>query len=144
MHRRPALASIGWSDADGIAWLTAFTVAMPVVAAAFARWGTPRVDVMWPFHRAGIVGPSCGLTRAVVALARGDPGRAWHFNPAVYLVVVGAVVLIGRAVVGVTAGRWLAIRLAHPRLVVAVGLALAGLLWANQQLHADFLLHHLR
>lgn len=143
MHRL-ALASIGWSAADGIPWLTAFAVAMPVLAAAFARWGIPPVDLMWSFHRAGVVGPFCGLTRAVVALARGDPGRAWRFDPAVYLVVAGAAALIARAALGVTTGRWLVISPAHPRFAVAVASALAGLLWVNQQLHADFLLHHLR
>ena len=35
----------------------------------------------------GIACPGCGITRASVALARGDFARAWHFHPFVYLLV---------------------------------------------------------
>lgn len=144
MQRRRSVAWISWSDVDGIPSITALAAVTPVLAAIFARWGIPRVDPMWLFHWAGVVGPSCGLTRAVVALARREPGRAWRFNPAGYVVFGGAVVLLARAAVGLMARRWLVIRPACPRLAVAGAAVAFILLWVNQQSHAAYLLHHVR
>lgn len=118
-------------------------VVLPPVAVAFARWGIPPLDVMWPMHRLGIVGPSCGLTRAVVALARGEPGRAWQFNPSGFVVAAAVVTLVARALVAVVSGRWFEPVL-RVRRTGAVAVAATVALWANQQAHAQFLLHHLR
>lgn len=91
---------------------------------------------MWPLYRLGVVLPSCGLTRGVVALARGDLAAAWQWNPASSLAAVAAATGVLRAAVGAATGRWLHVHV-RPRwwLLVVATLAVA-LLWVNQWDHA--------
>ena len=80
------------------------------------------------------------MTRAAAALAGGHTGRAWAFNPAVFVLASASAALIVRAAYGRWAGRWLAVVVGYRR---AVGVALVALtlaLWANQQLHASVLI----
>lgn len=130
--------TIGWTDKDTIRWLTALAVTGPFLAIAMARWGTPPLDPMWQFHRVGIVGPTCGLTRATVALARGDLRAAWRFNPAALAVAAAGCGLIGRAAFAAVSGRWLDIRVDR-RLLWALAPVLL-VLSVNQQLHAAILI----
>ena len=96
---------------------------------------------MWPMYKLGVVLPSCGITRGVTEIFRGDFGRAWRFNPASFVVVAAAVFILGRALVK---------RPFTPAAITSptlrrIGAAVAGAallaLWVNQQLHADFLIH---
>ena len=112
-----------------------------VGGAVMAVVGIPNVPLMWPMYRFGIVLPSCGLTRGVVEIFRGDFARAWRFNPASF-VVVGASALVLAAV----ATRYELTQHAEAspllRRVVAIALGAALIvLWINQQLHAEFVMH---
>ena len=133
-----------WSDRDGARLPTAAALAVWPLALAFSAVGLPRVDLMWQFHRVGLVGPTCGLTRAAVALASGDAARAWMFNPAVFVLAAAAAALAARAAVGRATGRWLVLRLPRHWSAAALAAVLVAGLWANQQSHAALLLSALR
>lgn len=133
-----------WSHRDGARLLTLAALAVWPLALAFSKVGLPRVDLMWQFHRAGLVGPTCGLTRAAVALAGGDAARAWMLNPAVFLLAVAPPALAARAAVGIATCRWLVLRLPRHWSAAALAAALVAGLWANQQSHAALLLSALR
>lgn len=89
---------------------------------------------MWPLYRLGIVLPGCGLTRGVVAAARGDLAGAWRWNPASLLVVLGGRRRVARAGVGRTTGWWLSVRVAPCAWLVGLGLAALVLLWVTSGL----------
>ena len=129
--------------ADRWVLLTVGAAVVLVFGPLFAVLGMPRADSMAAFHRVGLVGPTCGLTRGVVAVFRGEVGRAWAFNPASLLVVLAAVGGAIRAIVGLTGHGWVAVRMRWSRRSTLVVLLATGLLWANQQAHAGFILHHL-
>lgn len=128
-----------WSREDRFPRLTTFLIAGALGAIALAIFGLPPVDIHEPTHYLGIMGPSCGMTRAVRWTARGDLLRAWRFNPAVFLLAAAAVVVAGRAAFGRLTGRWIEVHL-RGRLVTTVVLVALALLWLNQQHHADFIM----
>jgi hypothetical protein len=53
-----------------------------LAAGVLAVVGLPPVDLHGPLHRLGIMDPLCGMTRGVVAVLRGQLGRAVAYNPA--------------------------------------------------------------
>ena len=129
-------------------YLGASTCAMVLLAAAavFSKTGVPKTPLMWPMYRVGVVLPSCGLTRAVTAVFRGDLHRAWMFNPASFLVVAVAAALTLRLVIGIATGHWIALPsvAATPRFVLVLLAAATAGLWINQQAHAGLLMHAMR
>lgn len=136
--------ALRWTDHDAWPALSMGAVAIVALGPLFAGVGLPDVPVMWPYHQLGVVFPSCGLTRGVVAIFRGDLVRAWKFNPASFLALALAAVLVVRAAVGVLAGRWLTLQILPRRVhLLVAGLAVVAL-WAHQQRNAQFILHHLR
>lgn len=68
-------------------------IALGLAAAPCAKW---MLDVLPDCYIAqmGLPCPSCGGTRAVAALCRGDVVTAWGFHPAVVLVVLYVIVLL--------------------------------------------------
>lgn len=76
--------------------LLVMSLSVPVAAWLLEVRGEQQVAVRWidftlpgtcSFYRVtGIPCPGCGLTRCFVSLAHGDWRRAWHFNPAGFLV----------------------------------------------------------
>lgn len=76
---------------------TAFLVGLGAVAAWSSLSGLAPGDVTLvpcPFHAVtGVPCPGCGMTRACVAVARGDLAAAWGFHPFALLVVPLAVVI---------------------------------------------------
>lgn len=128
-----------WTNHDAHANLTRLAAAMVGLAFAFAIFGLPPFGLHAPPHYAGVMAPTCGLTRGVVALARGSLADAVRYNPASILVVAGAFGVLVRAVAGAYAGRWLHIRV-RPSLVGWAVLGIAAVALAvNQQLHAGLL-----
>jgi hypothetical protein len=106
-------------------------------AFVLALVGLPPVSIHEPTHFLGIMGPSCGLTRAVRLLAQGDLAGAWRYNPGSFALAAAAGLLLARAVVGITSRRWLDVTVQRSRLMwVAVLVPLVSL-WVNQQAHVS-------
>lgn len=110
-----------------------------VLAVVLAIVGLPPISIHEPAHFLGIMGPSCGLTRASVFLARGELGEAWRCNPGSFVLAAIAGFIVARGMVGRLCGRWLEITFRHPRLLRVVVGAGVVLLWVNQQRHAALL-----
>ncbi|MHB9857545.1 DUF2752 domain-containing protein [Streptomyces sp. YIM S03343] len=120
-------------------WCAAAAVVL-VAGAAMAVWGMAPVDLHEPTHFAGIMSPSCGLTRAVVSVLRGDVATSWRYNPAGLLVVMVSAVVLVRLVVGSAVGRGPVLRVRLGRLGwIALGLALL-VLEIRQQGQAQLLM----
>lgn len=123
---RDPLAGLTWAAAGGL-----------VVAALLARLGMPPVNLHSPLHVAGIMDPLCGMTRGSAATLRGDLRRAWWYNPASPLVILGGLAVLARWVVGRVTGGWLSARVKVTRVPVAVAGVVLAALELNQQLHVD-------
>jgi hypothetical protein len=119
--------------------VTRLTLAGWLAAVALAVVGVPRADLHGPLHFVGIMDPLCGGTRAAYLLAHGQWAAAWSYNPVVFPLAVAAVLLVCRAVVGWSTGRWLAVHLADRRLLMLVLFVALAALEVRQQLHADLL-----
>lgn len=136
--------TLRWEPTDRHWWLTALAAAAVAVAAAMAIVGLPPVDLHGPLHRAGIMDPFCGGTRAARYTAQGRLDEAWRYNPLSILVVLGGVAAIVRAIVGITARRWLILSVAwtprRRRIALATVLLLLVALEVRQQLRADLLM----
>ncbi|MGW9028089.1 DUF2752 domain-containing protein [Streptomyces sp. NPDC055722] len=97
---------LGWETPNTRWWLWGAAGAVVVVAGAMmAVWGMFPVDLHEPTHFAGIMSPTCGLTRSVVAVFRGDVGMAWRYNPLGPLVALASGAALTRLVAGAVAGR---------------------------------------
>lgn len=103
-------------------------------------FGLPPIDIHAPTHYLGLMAPTCGLTRAVVAAARVEVARSLAFNPLGVVLVAGAVVGTARHLVGLATGRWLNLH-RHPRWPVgALAAGAVAALAVLQQSRADLLL----
>ena len=131
--------TLQWAATDRhFKWLRLAAIGS-VIAFALAVFGLPPVSIHEPTHFLGIMGPSCGMTRAVRLLARGDLSGAWRYNPGSFVLAAAAGLLLARAVVGITTGRWLEIAVHRPRLVWAGLLISSVALWVNQQAHVSLI-----
>jgi len=110
-----------------------------LAAAILAVVGLPPVDLHGPLHRVGVMDPLCGMTRGTVALLRGRLSRAVAYNPASPLLVAGALLALGRWLVGRLTGRWLEVAFRRTPLTLGIAAALVLALWINQQAHAALL-----
>jgi hypothetical protein len=128
-----------WEQADRHPTLAPLAAAGLLAAGVLAVLGLPPVDLHGPLHRLGIMDPLCGMTRGTVAVLHGRLGLAVAYNPASPLLVVGAVLELGRWLVGRLTGRWLDATLRRTPLTVGIAAALVLALWANQQAHAALL-----
>ncbi|MEV5449542.1 DUF2752 domain-containing protein [Streptomyces sp. NPDC052535] len=109
-------------------WLGAGGAVVVGAGVAMAVWGMFPVDLHEPTHYAGIMAPTCGLTRSVVAVFRGDVAMAWRYNPAGLLVAVAAVAALARLLAGVFDLRGPVLRVRPGRIGwMVLGLALVAL-----------------
>lgn len=144
----PSTLEFRWDRFDGHSGLTRvltlLALALIAAAVAMAVVGLPPVDLHGPLHKMGIMDPLCGGTRAARYTLRGQFVEAWRYNPLGIVVVVGSVLVVARAVVGVVGRRWLNIRLQMTprgrRLLLAALVVLLVLLEIRQQLRADLLM----
>lgn len=86
------------------AWALAIVVAIVIAAVSPATGavivgGTPRCPMLF---LTGIECPFCGMTRASVALARGDVHAALAYHPLAPLVLVGVLFLLAIVALGRT------------------------------------------
>ncbi|MFF7642955.1 DUF2752 domain-containing protein [Streptomyces canus] len=132
---------MGWEPPNARWWWLGSAGAVVVLAgAAMAVWGMFPVDLHEPTHYAGIMAPTCGLTRSVVAVFRGDLPMAWRYNPAGLLVAAVSVAILARLVAGVFVGRGPVLRVRPGRIGwIVLGLALLALEF-RQQDQADLLM----
>lgn len=112
-------------------------------AAALAIVGLPPLDMHGPLHKWGIMDPLCGGTRAARFAAQGNLAEAWRYNPLSIVVVLSALLVVGRSTVGLVTRRWVNIELRWTRRrrfwVIAVVVTLLALLEVRQQGRADLL-----
>ena len=128
-------------DTNTMVWTTRLLFIGAAVAAGFAVLGLPPVSLPMPTFAIGLVTPTCGLTRASTALARGDLATAWAFNPASFLVASWSLFALGRWVVGSARGRWLNLRFRPTRAAWTYLAAAFVILGVNQQMHAELIMH---
>lgn len=132
-------ASVEFADHDRYRWAAPLAVAGGGVALAMAVFGLPPVDFHGPLHYLGMMGPVCGMTRAVRHFARLELSTAMRYNPAVPLVALSGAGVVCRWVYGRITGRWAEIRVHWtPSLVVLVTIAVVALA-VRQQAHVDLL-----
>ena len=135
---KPLLVGAVVEPVDRHRWLLPLTLTGGLVAVALGLFGLPPLDSMGWLDDLGYVAPTCGGTRSVLWLARGDLARSWSYNPlGILLALVGVAALV-RAAVGATRGRWVNVRVG--RLVIPVAIIAVTVLWANQWAHRDLIL----
>jgi len=139
MGRLQLPVRLWWAQADQHPMLAPLAATGLLVGGVLAVVGLPPVDLHGPLHRLGIMDPLCGMTRGVVAVLRGQLGRAVAYNPASPLLVAGAVLTLGRWLVGRLTGRWLDATLRRTPATVGIAAAVVLVLWVNQQAHAALL-----
>lgn len=121
--------------------LTWFMGAGIVLAGIFAFVGLPPFDLPMPTWAFGVVTPTCGLTRASTALAKGQFATAWAFNPAAYVLAATAIAAVARFTYAMFTKRWVNVSLRPTRLFWACLGALIVVWWVNQQMHADLIMN---
>jgi hypothetical protein len=136
-HPRRPILSI--DATDRWPWLAPI-VGLGLVGALYLRVvGLPGADLHGPLHRAGIMDPLCGGTRATLMLVRGDIVASWSWNPLVPLLAVACLAILIRLVVGLATGRW--VTLGGSRRWWTTGtIALLLVIEINQQLQAQRLI----
>jgi uncharacterized membrane protein YfcA len=109
-----------------------------MIGALLAIFGLPTADLHGPLHYLGVMDPLCGGTRSVYLTLHGDLHNAVRYNPAGPVLVLAAVMMLIRAAVGWSTGRWFGVRMPRQIVIPVVVLALVAL-EVNQQLHAALL-----
>lgn len=122
-------------------WLAAGAAAVLALGKLFSVFGLPPINTMGPMYSAGLVSPTCGLTRSVTAITSGEFSLAWRFNPGGFLVVAALVAMLGRWAVGRATGRWVSIVVEDWRVPIATVVVLTIALGINQQMNADFVIN---
>lgn len=139
-RRRPAPpVSVALSGRDEMRTWTHGSLLVVVFVPVVAVLDVPPLPLMAALHEAGIIVPSCGLTRGLRAVARVDLAEAWRWNPASLFVAFATSVGLARALVGGMSGRWLTLRLSSARWLWALAGGALALLWANQWAQATLL-----
>lgn len=130
--------TVGPEDQQRI--ITRLAVGGLMLAALLAIVGGLPVDLPMPTHLVGWVEPTCGLTRGSTAIARGDPGLAWRYNPASFAVIAFGVLGLARALIGGLAGKWVNVDARIGPVGWAVLLGGLVLLGLHQQANAQFVM----
>jgi hypothetical protein len=92
------------------------TLAAGAVLAGVNGLSGGRIGLPCPFHAlTGLNCPFCGTTRMAAALLQGDPGRAWSFNPPMFVVLPIVALLVGYMLLAWTLERFTRFRPPRPR-----------------------------
>lgn len=128
------------SDSDTAPWLTWLSALGLGAAVVLAVVGGLPFDIPMPTYRFGVVTPTCGLTRGSTAIARGDLGLAWQYNPAAFLTIGLGAIGLTRSIVGFTTRQWVTVNCTRSRTAwVLIGVAIVAFA-AYQQSNADFIM----
>jgi uncharacterized membrane protein YfcA len=136
--RRRNLAHLSVSQRDELSAWTWIALTGLGIALLLAIVGLPHADLHGPLHYLSVMDPLCGGTRSVYLTLHGQLADAVRYNPAGPLIVVAAVVLLIRAVVGWSTGRWLSVHVPR-RVLIPIAVVAIVALEVNQQLHAALL-----
>lgn len=131
--------SVVFADRDRYRWAAPLAIAGGAAALTMAVFGLPPVNLHGPPHYLGVMGPVCGMTRAVRYFARLDIATAVFYNPAVPFVVLAGAAVLSRWAYGRGTGRWAELRVHWTPLLVLVVTAAVVALAARQQAYADLL-----
>ncbi|WP_232828705.1 DUF2752 domain-containing protein [Kribbella monticola] len=94
----------------------AATLAGGAVLAGVNSLSNGRIGLPCPFHAiTGLNCPFCGTTRMAAAFLQGDPGRAWSYNPPMFVVLPVVAALVGYMLLTWTLERLTRFRLPRPR-----------------------------
>lgn len=127
-------------DHDALPWLVGIALTGLLGALALRWFGLPGADLHGPLHRAGIMDPFCGGTRATFVLSRGDVVGAWSWNPIVVLLAAAILLVLARTVVGTVTKRWMNLYVPR-RYAVGSLVVLMVVVEINQQMQADRLMN---
>ena len=138
---RVAHVAVDVASDDQMGRMTSLAIGGLIVAAVLALMGGLPFDLPMPTHAIGWVEPSCGLTRGSTAIARGDFGLAWRYNPLSFAAMGFGLAGVARAAVGLATGRWLTIDVQVGAIGWLLAVATVVALWLYQQSHAEFVMH---
>lgn len=133
--------AVGIDDRDEQPAISTLAIGGVVAALVLAAIGGFPLDTPMPTHAFGWVSPTCGLTRGSTAIARGDFGVAWHYNPLAFAVMAFGAFGIVRYLAGITTRRWLTVHLHLGRHAWYIAAAAILVFWLYQQQHAEFIIH---
>ena len=139
MTTSPSVRRIWVERHDGHVVATLFGITVLGAGSLFAVFGLPGLPLHGPLHYLGVMGPLCGMTRAVTALLRGEIAMALAYNPAAPLALLASIVLTARALAGVLSGVWWNAQWHVSRRVIVILVAAAVGLAVRQQLRASLL-----
>ena len=129
-----------WATLDAHPTWCRWVVAAAFAAVSLAAFGLPPISIHGPLHFVGIMGPTCGLTRAVRFVALGDIAAALRYNPSVLLLPGMALAVLARTGVGRLTGRWLELSIRWQSVRVALPVAVAvAVLTIRQQANVGLL-----
>jgi uncharacterized membrane protein YfcA len=109
-----------------------------MIGVLLAVFGLPPVGLHGPLHYLGVMDPLCGGTRSVYLTLRGHLHDAVRYNPAGPVLVLAGVIVLIRAAVGWSTGRWIGVHVPQRIVIPVVVVALVALA-VNQQLHVALL-----
>lgn len=102
----PGFGSLQVGTVDRHPRLVWIAAAGLVTAMLLGTFGMPPIGLHLPTHDLGIMGPLCGMTRAVARAAVGDLAASWRHNPGGLVLVAGAWGAIVRTAIGRRTRRW--------------------------------------
>ena len=131
---------ISFGDTDEMRWLSRAVAFGAAAAVILALIGGMPFALPMPTHGIGMVTPTCGLTRASIAIARGDMASAWRFNPAAFVLAGIGIAVAVRTAWGLARHRWVNLRLTPTAPRIAVAVVVLAAWWTYQQSNAQFIM----
>lgn len=132
--------ALRWENQDRHVALTQLAGVGLAAALLMAVFGQPPYGFHGPLHYLGIMSPTCGMSRGVMWLTRGELALAWEYNPASLVALPAGVVALIRAVIGRLTGRWPNVFVRWTWWILGPLLAALVTLAVRQQLHAELLM----
>lgn len=132
--------ALSWENYDRHSAMTQLAGVGLVAAFVVAVFGQPPYGFHGPLHYLGIMSPTCGMSRGLMWLTRGNLALAWEYNPASLLLAPAGLVAFTRALFGRATGRWPNLRIRWNWWIGGLLTAALVALTVRQQLHADILI----
>lgn len=131
-----------WENHDRHTALTQLAVVGLAAALLMGVFGQPPYGFHGPLHYLGIMSPTCGMSRGVMWITRGNIALAFEYNPASLLALPAGLVALVRAVFGRFTGRWPNFFFRRNWWMLGLLVAAAVALTVRQQLHAELLMNY--